>query len=67
MPTDMITIFLILILVYFYALYFTGRKYLETYQDAAFTANGDPIKRFHGDGSPETNLNKTVYPPENPT
>jgi len=69
MPTDMITIFLILILVYF-ALYFTGRKYLETYQDAAakpaFTANGDPIKRFHGDGSPETNLNTTVYPPEKP-
>lgn len=67
MINTLITIFLWLTLIYL-VLYFGGRKYLETYQDSAATAvdASDPVKRFHGDGSPVTVLNKTVSLPEKP-
>ncbi len=52
----LIVIFLLLIIGYL-ILYFTGRKYLENFQDE---------KRFNSDGSPKNNLNKKVYLPEKP-
>lgn len=55
--TSLLPLFLVLIVVYLF-LYFSGRKYLETFED--------PTKRFHADGSPETELNKMIYPPEKP-
>jgi hypothetical protein len=60
MMMGIITFFLILTIAYLF-LYVNGRKYLEK-----FEANMDPTKRFHKDGSPMTQLNMMVYPPEKP-
>jgi hypothetical protein len=60
MTNNVITLFIFLILAYLFV-YFDGRKYLETFQ-----TNSDPVKRFHADGSPETELNMIVSPPEKP-
>ena len=45
--------------VLYLIVYFTGRKYLEKFES-------DPKKRFHADGSPETELNMKIYPPDKP-
>jgi hypothetical protein len=57
--TQFITFLLVLSIVYLF-FYISGRKYLEKFEDK------DPVKRFHDDGSPETQLNMMVYPPEKP-
>jgi hypothetical protein len=57
---SLIDLALILIVAYL-ALYLSGRKYLETYEDAK-----DSMKRFHGDGSPVTDAAEIVSPPEKP-
>lgn len=54
------TLFLLLIIGYL-VLYIGGRKYLETFQTVQ-----DDQQRFNPDGSPKTNLNKTIFPPEKP-
>jgi hypothetical protein len=55
--TSFVSFFLLLMVVYLF-LYFNGRKYLETFED--------PTKRFDADGSPVTEFNKMIYPPEKP-
>jgi hypothetical protein len=60
MTQHLLTFFILFIIAYLF-LYFNGRKYLETFQ-----AVSDPVKRFHGDGSPVTELNMIVSPPEKP-
>lgn len=57
MVTNLMTIFMLLILGYF-ILYFGGRKYLEN-----FEGEND---RFNDDGSPKNDQNMTIYPPEKP-
>ncbi len=58
--SNLITIFLLLILGYF-VLYFGGRKYLEK-----FVGDYDGQPRFKPDGEPNTEMNMMVYPPEKP-
>jgi hypothetical protein len=53
---NLMVIFLLLIIGYF-VLYFGGRKYLENFEDN---------DRFNPDGSPKTNLNMNVSPPDKP-
>lgn len=60
MTQHIVTFFILFVLAYL-LIYFQGRKYLETFQ-----APSDPVKRFHGDGSPVTELNMIVSPPEKP-
>jgi hypothetical protein len=56
----LITMFILLILGYF-ILYFSGRKYLEK-----FVGDYDGQPRFKADGEPNTEMNMMVYPPEKP-
>ena len=60
MTQHIVTFFILFVLAYL-LIYFQGRKYLETFQAAS-----DPVKRFHGDGSPVTEFNTIVSPPEKP-
>ncbi len=58
---NLVTLIFLLIIVYF-ILYFSGRKYLERFQNNDY--DGQP--RFTPDGEPNTQMNKMVYPPEKP-
>jgi hypothetical protein len=59
--SNLITVFLLLILGYF-VLYFGGRKYLEKFSVNDY--NNEP--RFNPDGSPRQDFNMMIYPPEKP-
>jgi hypothetical protein len=58
--SNLITLLTMLALGYF-VLYFTGRKYLEKFQN---DYNGQP--RFTPDGEPNTRMNMTISPPDKP-
>lgn len=53
---DNLIILLILLIFGYFVLYFGGRKYLERFEN----------ERFKSDGEPNTDMNKTIYPPEKP-
>ena len=58
--TNSILITTVLLFVIGYiVLYFGSRKYLEHFGDCK-------NKRFNSDGSPHTEQNMIIYPPENP-
>lgn len=62
--SKLMILFMLLILGYF-VLYFGGRKYLERFEnDENNDYGGKP--RFNPDGSPNTQMNMMVYPPEKP-
>lgn len=63
--SNLTLIFLLLILGYF-VLYFTGRKYLEHFKDDDKSDDYGGKDRFKPDGEPNTEFNKMIYPPEKP-
>lgn len=58
--SNLLIIFTLLMIGYF-VLYMTGRKYLEHFQSMA-----EPSIRFDNDGKPMNNFNTTLKPPEMP-
>jgi hypothetical protein len=59
MVNSNLLILILLLVIGYFVLYFGGRKYLEHFDNAE-------SKRFNDDGSPKTDQNMVIYPPEKP-
>jgi hypothetical protein len=62
MANSNLMILLMLLVFGYFILYFSGRKYLEKFQSNDY----DNQPRFNPDGTPNTEMNKMIYPPEKP-